>query len=96
MLEKDVMLGMISDKRGKGHPRTRWLDTSEYQELNIAGLKEAVRDQKTWRTLSYRVAESRTRLNGFQVQAMWGVNFLFSDCLNCLYALHTSVFARFL
>lgn len=71
------MIGMISDKRGKGHPRTRWLDTSEYQELNTAGLKEAMRDQKTWRTLSHRVAESRTRLNGFQVQAMWGVNFIF-------------------
>jgi hypothetical protein len=64
-LEKDIMLGMVSGKRRRGHPRTRWLDTIKKDtELNIAELKEAVRDRKTWRTLIHSVAESRTRLNG--------------------------------
>ena len=64
-LEKLIMLGMISRIRRRGQPRTRWLDTIKVDTtMNIKQLKEAVLDRIAWRTLTYQVAESRTRLNG--------------------------------
>ncbi|XP_075452926.1 uncharacterized protein LOC142493195 [Ascaphus truei] len=65
--EKDVMLGMINGKRRRGRPRTRWLNTIKKDTgLNIAELKEAVRDRKTWSTLIHRVVESRTAIPRFK------------------------------
>ena len=64
-LEKSIMLGMVSGNRRRGRPRTRWLDTIKADtNMNIRQLKEAVLDRIAWRTLAYKVAESRTRLKG--------------------------------
>ena len=64
-LEKSIMLGVVSETRERGRPRTRWLDTIKMgTNMNIKQLKEAVLDRIAWRTLAYEVAESRTRLNG--------------------------------
>lgn len=64
-LEKDVMLGMVSGRRGRGRPRTRWLDTIKRDtRMTIAGLKEATQDRIGWRALIHRVTEGRLRLNG--------------------------------
>lgn len=64
-LEKSVMLGIVSGTRRRGRQRTRWLDTIKADtNMNINQLKEAVLNRIAWRTLAYKVAESRTRLNG--------------------------------
>ena len=64
-LEKSIMLGMVSGNRRRGRPRTRWLDTIKADtNMNVRQLKEAVLNRIAWRVLSYKVAQSRTRLKG--------------------------------
>ena len=64
-LEKSIMLGMVSENRRRGRPRTRWLDTIKADtNMNIRQLKEAVLDRIAWRALAYKVVESRIRLKG--------------------------------
>jgi hypothetical protein len=64
-LEKSVMLGMVSGKRRPGRQRTRWIDIIKADTgLSMEQLKEAVKDRNEWRELAYRIAKSRTRLNG--------------------------------
>ena len=49
-LEKSVMMGMGDGARGRGRPRTRWLDEiKECTGLSLQELKEAAQDRDGWR-----------------------------------------------
>lgn len=57
-LEKDIMLGLVSGKRGRGRPRTRWLDTIRNDTgMTVRQLKEITWDRTTWRAMIHRVTE---------------------------------------
>ena len=62
-LEKAIMLGMVSGKRRRGRPKTRWIDTIKNDtSRTLDELKEAVILKATWRQLVYRASSGRTRL----------------------------------
>ena len=64
-LKKAMMLGMVSGKRGRGKPKTRWLDTIKTDtEMTIQQLKEAVINRVIWHNIVHRVSKGRKRLNG--------------------------------
>ncbi len=64
-LEKDIILGLVSGKRRRGRPRTRWLDTIR-NDTGMTGrqLKEITWDRTTWRAMNHQVTKSRCWLNG--------------------------------
>ena len=48
-LEKAIMLGMVSGKRRRGRPKTRWIDTIKNDtSRTLDELKEAVIPKATW------------------------------------------------
>ena len=60
-LEKSIMLGMGEGKRGRGRPRTRWLDEIQSTTgLNLHQLSVAVEDRNRWRARVMDVARDRT------------------------------------
>jgi hypothetical protein len=64
-LEKTIMLGMGEGKRGRGRPRTRWLD--EIREItgrSLQELNEAARDRNGWRKVVVCVSKGRDRPDG--------------------------------
>jgi hypothetical protein len=64
-LEKSIMTGMGEGARGRGRPRTRWLDEVQKSTgLSLQELKEATRDRDGWRRLVLDVTRSRLRLDG--------------------------------
>ncbi|XP_075210230.1 uncharacterized protein LOC142317556 [Lycorma delicatula] len=53
LLEKSMMLGMVSGKRRVGRPRTRWLDTVKAETgMAMKQLKEAIVTETDGRNLS--------------------------------------------
>jgi hypothetical protein len=64
-LEKAIMLGMVSGKRRRGKPKTRWLDTIKADtNMSIQKLKHTVINNSLWQNVIRRATTSRTRLNG--------------------------------
>ena len=62
-LEKTLMLGEIGGRRGRGRPRTRWLDgIMDSTDVSLSELREMVIDREAWRAAIHGVAKSRTQL----------------------------------
>ena len=58
------MTAMVQGQRGRGRPRTRWLDeVKEDTGLTLAKLRLVARDRMKWRALCKEVARGRPRLD---------------------------------
>jgi hypothetical protein len=64
-LEKTIVMGMGEGARGRGRPRTRWMDEiRSLMGMTIQELKEAVWDRKQWRRKVMDVTRGRVRPDG--------------------------------
>ena len=58
-LETSLMLGMIEERKKRGHQMMRWLDA---KNMNLGKLQETVRDREAWQAAFHDVAKSQTWL----------------------------------
>jgi len=64
-LEKSIIMGMGDGSRGRGRPRTRWIDeVREMTGLSLYKLREETRDREMWKRRIIAVTRGRSRLNG--------------------------------
>ena len=63
-LEKSLILGRIEGRRRRGRQRMRWLDGfTDAMNVNLAKLREMVRDSEAWRAAVHVVTKSQIRLS---------------------------------
>lgn len=64
-LEKTLMFGKVEGRRGRGKPRTRWIDSiKEITGMSLEQLREATMKRTSWRAFVHGVTKSRRRLDG--------------------------------
>ena len=61
-LETSLMLGMIEERKKRGHQMMRWLDA---KNMNLGKLQETVRDREAWQAAVHGVAKSQTPLGNW-------------------------------
>ena len=63
-LEKTVILGKTTAKRGEVQPRMKWLDSiSDPMVTNLSKLQKIVEDKGAWHAIVHEVTESWTQLS---------------------------------
>jgi hypothetical protein len=63
-LERDIMLGQVTEHRRQGKPRFQWLDSiTDATGLRLEALKETVQDRKKWHKLVEEKSQNREHTN---------------------------------
>ena len=62
-MEKEVMMGQMEGKRGRGRPRRRWLDGIKEMTKEGGGTMRETESRSRWKKVTTMVTRGRTRLD---------------------------------